>query len=323
MQLRPLGRSGLQVSPLAFGGNVFGWTVDETLSFRLLDAWVDAGFNFVDTADVYSRWAPGHAGGESEMIIGKWLRQSGKRNRVVLATKVGKPMGDGKVGLSPAYIREAVDASLRRLKTDHIDLYQSHDDDAATPMEDTLGTFAELIKAGKVRAIGASNFSAPRLAEALDVAERLGLPRYESLQPLYNLCDRAVFEDALEPLCLERGVGVINFYALAAGFLTGKYRSEADVSKSARGATTIKKYLNRRGLRILAALDEAAKRYDATPGQVAIAWQMARPAITAPIASATSIVQLDELMAATRLQLDADAIGSLDDASAETVRDAA
>ena len=323
MQLRPLGRSGLQVSPLAFGGNVFGWTVDETLSFRLLDAWVDAGFNFVDTADVYSRWAPGHAGGESEMIIGKWLRQSGKRNRVVLATKVGKPMGDGKFGLSPAYIREAVDASLRRLKTDHIDLYQSHDDDATTPMEDTLGTFAELIKAGKVRAIGASNFSAPRLVESLDVAERLGLPRYESLQPLYNLCDRAVFEDALEPLCLERGVGVINFYALAAGFLTGKYRSEADVSKSARGATTIKKYLNRRGLRILAALDEAAKRYDATPGQVAIAWQMARPAITAPIASATSIVQLDELMAATRLQLDADAIGSLDDASAETVRDAA
>ena len=322
MQLRPLGRSGLQVSPLAFGGNVFGWTVDETLSFRLLDAWVDAGFNFVDTADVYSRWAPGHAGGESEMIIGKWLRQSGKRNRVVLATKVGKPMGDGKFGLSPAYIREAVDASLRRLKTDHIDLYQSHDDDAATPMEDTLGTFAELIKAGKVRAIGASNFSAPRLVESLDVAERLGLPRYESLQPLYNLCDRAVFEDALEPLCLERGVGVINFYALAAGFLTGKYRSEADVSKSARGATTIKKYLNRRGLRILAALDEAAKRYDATPGQVAIAWQMARPAITAPIASATSIVQLDELMAATRLQLDADAIGSLDDASVETVRDA-
>ena len=323
MQLRLLGRSGLQVSPLAFGGNVFGWTVDETLSFRLLDAWVDGGFNFIDTADVYSRWAPGHAGGESETIIGKWLRQSGKRNRVVLATKVGKPMGDGKVGLSPAYIREAVDASLRRLKTDHIDLYQSHDDDAVTPMEDTLGTFAELIKAGKVRAIGASNFSAPRLVESLDVAERLGLPRYESLQPLYNLCDRAVFEDALEPLCLERGVGVINFYALAAGFLTGKYRNEADVSKSARGATTIKKYLNRRGLRILAALDEAAKRYDATPGQVAIAWQMARPAITAPIASATSIVQLDELMAATRLQLDADAIGSLDDASAETVRDAA
>lgn len=319
MQLRPLGRSGLQVSPLAFGGNVFGWTVDETLSFRLLDAWLDAGFNFVDTADVYSRWVPGHVGGESETIIGKWLRQTGKRNRVVLATKVGKPMGDDKVGLSPAYIREAVDASLKRLKTDHIDLYQSHDDDAGTPLEDTLGTFAELIKAGKVRAIGASNFTAPRLAEALDVSERLGLPRYESLQPLYNLYDRAVFEDTLEPLCLARGVGVINFYALAAGFLTGKYRSEADVSKSARGATTVKKYLNPRGLRILAALDGVAKRYGTTTGQIAIAWQIARPAITAPIASATSIAQLDELVAATRLQLDAEAIGLLDAASAEAM----
>jgi aryl-alcohol dehydrogenase-like predicted oxidoreductase len=323
MQLRPLGRSGLQVSPLAFGGNVFGWTVDETLSFRLLDTWVDAGFNFIDTADVYSRWVPGHTGGESETIIGKWLRQTGKRNRVVLATKVGKPMGDGKVGLSPAYIREAVDASLKRLKTDHIDLYQSHDDDADTPLEDTAGTFAELIKVGKVRAIGASNFTAPRLAEALVVAERLGLPRYESLQPLYNLYDRAVFEDTLEPLCLERGIGVINFYALAAGFLTGKYRNEADVSKSARGATTTKKYLNPRGLRILAALDEVAKRYGTTPGQVAIAWQIARPAITAPIASATSVAQLDDLIAATRLQLDADAIHLLDDASAETATGAA
>ena len=317
MQLRPLGRSGLDVSPLAFGGNVFGWTVDEAMSFRLLDAWLDAGFNFVDTADVYSRWAPGHAGGESETIIGKWLRQSGKRNRVVLATKVGKPMGDGKEGLSPAYIREAVDASLKRLKTDHIDLYQSHDDDAVTPLEDTMGAFAELIKAGKVRAIGASNFTAPRLAEALDVSERLGLPRYESLQPLYNLYDRAVFEDALEPLCLARGVGVINFYALAAGFLTGKYRSEADVGKSARGATTTKKYLNPRGLRILDALDGVAKAHDATPGQVAIAWQIARPGVTAPIASATSIQQLDELVKAAQLKLDAASIATLDQASAE------
>ncbi|RZI90534.1 MAG: aldo/keto reductase, partial [Variovorax sp.] len=267
MQSRPLGRSGLEVSPLAFGGNVFGWTVDEATSFRLLDAWLDAGFNFVDTADVYSAWVPGHTGGESETIIGKWLRQSGKRNRVVLATKVGKPMGEGKVGLAPAYIRQAVDASLKRLQTDHIDLYQSHDDDAGTPLEDSLGAFAELIKAGKVRAIGASNYTAPRLAEALDVSERLGLPRYESLQPLYNLYDRAVFEDALEPLCLERGVGVINFYALAAGFLTGKYRSEADAAKSARGATTTRKYLNARGLRILDALDAAAKQHGATPGQ--------------------------------------------------------
>ncbi len=318
MQLRPLGRSGLDVSPLAFGGNVFGWTVDESTSFRLLDAWLDAGFNFVDTADVYSAWVPGHVGGESETIIGKWLKQTGKRNRVVLATKVGKPMGEGKIGLSPAYIREAVDASLKRLKTDHIDLYQSHDDDASTPLEDSLGTFAELIKAGKVRAIGASNYTAPRLAEALDVSERLGLPRYESLQPLYNLYDRAVFEDALEPLCLARGVGVINFYALAAGFLTGKYRTAADAQKSARGANTTKKYLNERGLAILAALDAVAARHGVTPGQAAIAWQIARPAVTAPIASATSIAQLDELTTAATLKLDAESIAALDTASAET-----
>ena len=317
MQLRALGRSGLQVSPLAFGGNVFGWTVDEALSFRLLDAWLDAGFNFIDTADVYSSWVPGHSGGESEAIIGKWLRQSGKRNRVVLATKVGKPMGEGKVGLAPAYIREAVDASLTRLKTDHIDLYQSHDDDANTPQEDSLGTFAELIKAGKVRAIGASNFTAPRLAEALDVSERLGLPRYESLQPLYNLYDRAVFEEALEPLCLARGVGVINFYALAAGFLTGKYRSAADAGKSARGGNTTKKYLNARGLRILDALDQVAGALGAKPGQVAIAWQIARPSITAPIASATNLQQLGELVAAAQLQLPAESIALLDASSAE------
>jgi len=317
MQLRELGRSGLQVSPLAFGGNVFGWTVEEAQSFRLLDAWLDAGFNFVDTADVYSRWVPGHVGGESETIIGKWLRQSGKRNRVVLATKVGKPMGDGKVGLSAAYIREAVDASLMRLKTDHIDLYQSHDDDAGTPLEETMEAFAGLIKAGKVRAIGASNYSAPRLAEALDVSERLGLPRYESLQPLYNLYDRAVFEDALAPLCLERGVGVINFYALAAGFLTGKYRSEADAGKSARGANTTKKYLNARGLRILAALDAVAATHGATPAQVAIAWQIAQPAVTAPIASATSTAQLDELTKAATLKLDDASIAALDAASRE------
>jgi aryl-alcohol dehydrogenase-like predicted oxidoreductase len=318
MQLRPLGRSGLQVSPLAFGGNVFGWTVDETLSFRLLDAWLDAGFNFVDTADVYSRWVPGHGGGESETIIGKWLRQSGKRNRVVLATKLGKPMGEGRQGLSPAYIQQAVDASLKRLKTDHIDLYQSHDDDPATPLSDTAEAFAALIKAGKVRAIGASNFSAPRLAEALDVADQQGLPRYESLQPLYNLCDRAVFEEALEPLCLARGVGVINFYALAAGFLTGKYRSQADAAKSARGASTTSKYLNPRGLRILDALDAAASDHGATAGQVAIAWQIARPAITAPIASATSMKQLEELVAAAELALSPETIAALDAASAET-----
>jgi len=317
MQLRTLGRSDLQVSPLAFGGNVFGWTADEAMSFRLLDAWVDAGFNFVDTADVYSRWVPGHSGGESETLIGKWLRQTGKRNRIVLATKLGKPMGEGRQGLSPAYIREAVDASLRRLKCDHIDLYQSHDDDPDTPLADTAEAFAELIQAGKVRAIGASNFSAPRLKEALDVAEKQRLPRYESLQPLYNLYDRAVFEKDLEPLCAERGVGVINFYALAAGFLTGKYRTEADAAKSARGASTTKKYLNPRGLRILDALDKAARMTGAKPGQIALAWQIARPAVTAPIASATSIAQLGELVAAAELELDAEIVAMLDQASAE------
>ncbi|SET83815.1 aldo/keto reductase [Variovorax sp. OV084] len=316
-QLRPLGRSGLLVSPLAFGGNVFGWTVDEAASFKLLDAWLDAGFNFVDTADVYSAWVPGHTGGESETIIGKWLKHSGKRNRVVLATKVGKPMGEGKVGLAPKYIREAVEASLKRLQTDYIDLYQSHDDDAGTPLEESLGAFDDLIKEGKVRAIGASNYSAPRLAEALDVSERLGIARYESLQPLYNLYDRAVFEDALEPLCIKREVGVINFYALAAGFLTGKYRTEADAAKSARGANTTKKYLNERGLRILDALDKVAQQYNAKPGQVAIAWQIARPGVTAPIASATSIAQLEELVVATQLKLDAGTIEMLDRASAE------
>jgi len=317
MQLRSLGRSGLQVSPLCFGGNVFGWTADEATSFALLDAWVDAGFNFIDTADVYSRWAPGHTGGESESVIGRWLKRSGKRHHIVLATKVGKDMGDGKVGLRPAYIRQAVEASLQRLQTDHIDLYQSHDDDTTVPLADTLGAYADLIRAGKVRAIGASNYSAARLQEALQTSERLGLPRYESLQPLFNLYDRAVFEDALQPLCVQQQVGVINFYALAAGFLTGKYRTAADAAKSARGANTTAKYLNDRGLRILAALDAVAQRYNATPGQVAVAWQMVQPGITAPIASATSVAQLHELVKATQLQLDSDALAQLDGASAQ------
>jgi aryl-alcohol dehydrogenase-like predicted oxidoreductase len=316
MNHRPLGRSGLQVSPLAFGGNVFGWTVDEATSFSLLDAWVDAGFNFIDTADVYSIWAPGHAGGESETIIGKWFKASGRRGEVVLATKVGKPMGPERKGLKPAYIRQAVEDSLRRLQTDHIDLYQSHDDDTDTPLEETLEAYAALIKAGKVRAIGASNFTAPRLALALQASQKLGLPRYESLQPLYNLYDRAAYEDELEPLCVKHGLGVINFYALAAGFLTGKYRSAADAGKSARGKSTTGKYLNDRGLRILAELDVVAERYETTPGQVAIAWLLARPSVTAPIASATSLAQLAELVSAARLSLDADAIEQLNQASA-------
>jgi aryl-alcohol dehydrogenase-like predicted oxidoreductase len=313
---RELGRSGLKVSPLCFGGNVFGWTIDEATSFSLLDAWVDAGFNFIDTADVYSIWAPGHSGGESETIIGKWLRQSGKRGQVVIATKVGKPMGEGKKGLAPAYMRQAVEDSLRRLQTDYIDLYQSHDDDADTPLADSLGAFGELVKAGKVKAIGASNFTAARLGEALDTSEKLGLPRYESLQPLYNLYDRAGFEAELGPLCLKRGVGVINFYALAAGFLTGKYRSAGDAAKSQRGAGTTAKYLNGRGLRILDALDEVAANVNARPGQVAIAWLLAQPAVTSPIASATSLAQLDELVAAARIKLDATALATLDNASA-------
>lgn len=315
--LRALGRSGLQVSPLCFGGNVFGWTVDQATSFSLLDAWLDAGFNFIDTADVYSRWVPGHTGGESERIIGKWLQRSGRRQQVVLATKVGKDMGDGKVGLRPEYIRQAVEASLQRLQTDCIDLYQSHDDDAEVPLADTLGAYADLIAAGKVRAIGASNYGAARFKEALLTSERLGLPRYESLQPLYNLCDRAVFERELAPLCVSQEIGVINFYALAAGFLTGKYRSAADAGKSPRGPKTVSTYLNARGLGILQALDSVAQRLGAQPGQVALAWQMQRPAITAPIASASTLDQLQQLIAAARLALSDDDLALLNAASHE------
>jgi aryl-alcohol dehydrogenase-like predicted oxidoreductase len=317
MHSRQLGRSPLHVSPLCLGGNVFGWTADERTSFSLLDAWLDAGFNFIDTADVYSRWVPGHRGGESEIVIGRWLKQGGRRDKVVIATKVGLDMGDGKVGLAPARIRAAVDESLQRLQVDCIDLYQAHQDDADTPLEATLEAFAQLIDAGKVRAIGASNYSAARLGEALATSRRLGLPRYESLQPLYNLYDRAVFERELQPLCEKEEVGVLNFYALAAGFLTGKYRSAADAAKSARGANATAKYLNERGLKILAALDEAAQRTGSTPARVAIAWNMAQPGITAPIASASSLAQLEELVQAARLVLDADTLERLDRASAQ------
>ena len=315
MQQRPLGRSGLQVAPIALGGNVFGWTADEAASFRVLDAFVDDGFNLIDTADVYSRWVSGHAGGESEATIGRWLKKSGKRNRVVLASKVGMDMGGGKVGLAPTYIRQAVDASLKRLQTDHIDLYQSHEDDANTPLEETLGAYAELIRAGKVRAIGASNFSAARLDEALKTSARLNLPRYEALQPLYNLVERPAYEAELEPLCRREGLGVINYYALASGFLTGKYRSSADAGKSPRGGGIVKKYLNERGRRVLDALDSAAAEYKATPAQVALAWQIARPGLTAPIASATSLEQWREIAGAARLALDADTIAAIDAAS--------
>jgi aryl-alcohol dehydrogenase-like predicted oxidoreductase len=312
---RKLGSSGLEVAPLALGGNVFGWTADEATSFRVLDAFVDAGFNLVDTADVYSRWAPGNQGGESETILGKWFKQGGKRDKVVLATKVGMEMGPGRSGLAKAYILEEVERSLRRLETDHIDLYQAHKDDPETPLEETLGAFSTLIEQGKVRAIGASNYSADRLRAALQVSKENGLAAYTCLQPHYNLAERALFEDGLEEVCWDAELGVIPYYSLAAGFLTGKYRSEADLAKSPRGQGS-KKYLNDRGLGLLKALDEVAGRLGSNPTRVALAWLAARPGITAPIASATSVEQLQDLIAGATLDLDPSAIELLDKASA-------
>jgi aryl-alcohol dehydrogenase-like predicted oxidoreductase len=314
MHLRPLGRSPLSVAPLAFGGNVFGWSADEKRSFELLDAFVDAGFNLVDTADGYSAWVPGNRGGESETLIGKWLQRSGKRDQVVIATKVAKWVEHP--GLSPLNIRQAVEGSLRRLQTDHIDLYQAHEDDATVPLHETLGAFARLIEEGKVRAIGASNYGADRFEEALKVSKEHGLPRYESLQPEYNLVSRAGYERELEPLARREDIGVIPYYALASGFLTGKYRSAADLAKSAARGGAVKKYLDPRGLGVLAALDDVAAAHQATPAQVALAWLMARPGITAPIASATSVEQLRDLCAAADLVLAADEIARLDTASA-------
>jgi aryl-alcohol dehydrogenase-like predicted oxidoreductase len=314
MEFRKLGRTELNVSPLCFGGNVFGWTVDEATSFSLLDRFVDAGFNFIDTADAYSAWAPGNVGGESETIIGNWLKSRGLRDKVVIATKVGSEMGPDEKGLSPAYIRKAIDASLKRLQTDYIDLYQSHWDDPETPFEDVLSTYKELIDAGKVRAIGASNLTPERLTEALDVARTNNLPRYESLQPLYNLYDRADFENGLEKICHENELGVISYYSLAAGFLTGKYRSADDLGQSARGKS-VEKYLTDRGSRIIAALDGVARNLDVTPAQVAIAWLIAQPSVTAPIASATRSAQLGELIIAAELKLSDDEIALLNKVS--------
>ena len=317
MKKRTLGNSGIEVGPLAFGGNVFGWTADEATSFRLLDGFVDAGLNLIDTADVYSVWVPGHHGGESETVIGNWLKRSGRRKDVVIATKVGNVMSPEKKGLSKAYILRAVEDSLRRLQTDSIDLYQSHVDDPATPVEETLETYAELVRAGIVRAIGASNFTAERLTQSLAASKQSGYPSYVSLQPHYNLVERADYEANLEPVCVENGIGVIPYFALASGFLTGKYRSESDLSKSARGSR-VKKYLDERGLRILAALDEVSARLGSTPASVALAWLMARPSITAPIASATNLEQFRDLIAATELKLDRDSIELLNRASAPT-----
>jgi len=315
MEKRRLGTSSLEVSPISFGGNVFGWTADEAMSFKLLDAFIDAGFNFIDTADVYSRWAPGNKGGESEAIMGKWLAGRGDRDKLVVATKFGMEMAPGKVGLSTRYMTEAVEASLRRLKTDYIDLYQSHKDDPDTPVEETLGAFAKLIEQGKVREIGASNFSAARLKQSLDASTAQGLPRYQSLQPLYSLVERKSFEGELESLCLKEKVGVIGYYSLASGFLTGKYRSKADMDGRTR-APRVEKYVNEAGFRVLDALDEVAARHGAKPGQVALAWLIARPSVTAPIASATNLEQLKELTASASIELDAADIDRIDKASA-------
>jgi len=315
MEKRELGRSGILVPPLCFGGNVFGWTADATTSFALLDGLREAGLNFIDTADVYSVWAPGHVGGESETVIGDWLAARGGRDKMIIATKVGAELAPDRKGLKRAWIEKAVEDSLRRLRTDYIDLYQSHFDDLDTPVEEPLEAYAALIKAGKVRAIGASNFSAERLAAALAASGR-GLPRYETFQPEYNLYARGSYEGPLQTLCAAEGLGVIPYFALAAGFLTGKYRSEADFGKSARGARSIQKYLNPRGFRILEALDAVAARHDATPARIALAWLMAQETITAPIASATSLSQLQELVAASQLRLTDIDLGDLNAASA-------
>ncbi len=313
MSKRELGRSGIAVQPLAFGGNVFGWSLDEAVAFAVLDAFVDAGLDLIDTADVYPAWVPGNRGGESETIIGNWLAKSGKRDQVVIATKVAK-WAEHK-GLAPATIQAAAEDSLRRLRIDTIDVYFAHEDDPGVPLADTLGAFSRLIEQGKVRAIGASNYSAARLAEALAVSEKHGLPRYEVLQPEYNLVARKDYEGTLEPLVRREQIGVVCYYALASGFLTGKYRNESDIGKSAARAKSIGKHLNGHGLRVLAALDDVAQRHGATPAQVALAWLMARPGISAPIASATSVAQVVELAGATRLRLDAADIERLDQTS--------
>lgn len=316
MEKRTLCNTGLRIAPWAFGGNVFGWTADEPTSFAILDAFTGAGFNLIDTADTYSRWAPGNKGGESETIIGNWLKQRGNRDQVIIATKVGGDMGQGKKDLSASYIRKAVEDSLRRLQTDYIDLYQSHWDDLDTPVGETLDVYSELVREGKVRAIGASNLSPERLEESLQYSQAHHLPLYQTLQPEYNLYNRKTYETKYEPICQREGLGVLNYYALASGFLSGKYRSEADVNKSTRGGGVVKNYLNERGLRILAALDEVAAQYSTTPAAIALAWLLARPSITAPIASATSTAQVEELAKAFQVKLDAGAVEKLNTASA-------
>ena len=315
MELRQLGRSDLRIAPVILGTNVFGWNADEKTSFAILDAFADAGFNAIDTANTYSRWVPGHTGGESETIIGNWVKRSGKRDKVVLATKVGSDMGDG-ASLKKDYILRQAEASLKRLRTDVIDLYQTHFDDEKTAPEETLSAYAQLIAQGKVRTIGASNISVARLTESLAVGKRLGLPRYESLQPNYNLYDRKPFETDYEPLCLREKIGVITYYSLAAGFLTGKYRSAAEAAKNPARGGKVKGYFDALGIAILKALDEVAARHSATPAQISLAWLIARPSVTAPIVSATSLQQLGEILKAASVKLSADDIAVLDKAGA-------
>lgn len=314
-KLRPLGRSGLSIPPLVLGGNVFGWTADEKASFAVLDAFVAGGGTCIDTADSYSRWAPEHQGGESETVIGRWLKRRGRSDDLVIATKVGSDMGQGHKDLSAKWIAQAAENSLRRLGIDRIDLYQSHWDDPDTPQEETAEALAKLVQAGKVRALGCSNFDAARLKSALAISKAKGLPRYETLQPHYNLLERPQFEGELAQTCIENGLGVISYFGLARGFLTGKYRSEKDLAQSERGEG-VQKYLNPRGFGVLAALEEVAAARRATPAQVSIAWIMAQPGITAPIASATSVKQVEELMGALELNLDAEDLRKLDQASA-------
>lgn len=313
MTERALGGSGLTTPPLMLGGNVFGWTADEPASFAILDAFVAGGGRAIDTADVYSAWVPEHRGGESEAIIGRWLKARGRRDGVLVATKVGMPLG-GSTGLAPARIGAAAEASLRRLQTDHIDLYFAHADDADTPLEATLEAFDRLLRAGKVRAIGASNYAADRLAQALDVSADRGLAAYSVLQPHFNLLERSAFEGPLQELCVARNVAVVPYYGLASGFLTGKYRSRADLAGRARGSG-VADYLGPRGLAVLAALDEVAAEAGATPAQVALAWLAAQPAVAAPTASATTVAQVEELLGAMRLSLTAAQLARLDAAS--------
>ena len=315
MNKRRIGNSDLNVAPLAFGGNVFGWTVDETTSFKLLDTFAGSGFNFIDTADIYSVWAPGNKGGESETIIGNWMKQKHNRDKIVIATKVGGDMGQGKKDISKKYILKAAEASLKRLQTDVIDLYQTHWDDEVTPVEETLDAYAQLIKEGKIRWIGASNLSPQRLTESIAASKKFGYPVYQAFQPHYNLVERALFEKEYEQICLDSRLGVISYFSLASGFLTGKYRTDIDLAKSPRGEGA-KKYMNEKGFAIIDALEDIAMQYHSTPASIALAWLMARPSMTAPIASATSTTQLNELMKSAGLQLGEKAIEQLDDVSA-------